>query len=81
MEGILVDIRGNGGGSLSEATSLTGLFIDSGPVVQIQDYTGSIEIEKDPEMGTSYSGPLVVLVDRNSALPSVRDFCRRSSRL
>ena len=70
VEGILVDIRGNGGGSLSEATSLTGLFIDSGPVVQIQDYTGSIEIEKDPEMGTSYSGPLVVLVDRNSASAS-----------
>lgn len=70
VEGILVDIRSNGGGSLSEATSLTGLFIDSGPVVQIQDYTGSIEIEKDPEMGTFYSGPLVVLVDRNSASAS-----------
>ena len=69
MEGILVDIRGNGGGSLSEATSLTGLFIDSGPVVQIQDYTGSIEVEKDPEMGTLL-GPLVVLVDRNSASAS-----------
>ncbi len=68
--GILVDIRGNGGGSLSEATSLTGLFIDSGPVVQIQDYAGSIEIENDPEKGTSYSGPLVVLVDRNSASAS-----------
>ena len=70
VEGILVDVRGNGGGSLSEATSLTGLFIESGPVVQIQDYTGSIEIEKDPEIGTFYSGPLVVLVDRNSASAS-----------
>lgn len=68
--GIVVDIRGNGGGSLSEATSLTGLFIDSGPVVQIQDYTGSIETENDPEKGTTYSGPLVVLVDRNSASAS-----------
>ena len=70
VAGIIVDVRGNGGGSLSEATSLTGLFIDSGPIVQIQDYTGSVEIEKDPVEGVFYSGPLVVLVDRNSASAS-----------
>ena len=68
--GIVVDVRGNGGGSLSEATSLTGLFIDNGPVVQIQDYSGSLDIEEAPSDGIIYSGPLVVLVNRNSASAS-----------
>ena len=70
IDGIVVDVRGNGGGSLNEATSLTGLFIDNGPVVQIKDYSGSIEIEVDPLNGVIYSGPLVILVDRNSASAS-----------
>jgi len=70
IDGIVIDVRGNGGGSLSEATSLTGLFIDKGPVVQIKDYSGSIEIETDPLNGITYSGPLVILVDRNSASAS-----------
>ncbi len=70
IDGIVIDVRGNGGGSLSEATSLTGLFIDNGPIVQIKDYSGSIEIENDPLNGILYSGPLVILVDRNSASAS-----------
>ncbi|MEC9248684.1 MAG: carboxy terminal-processing peptidase, partial [Pseudomonadota bacterium] len=70
IDGIVIDVRGNGGGSLSEATSLTGLFINNGPVVQIKDYSGSIEIENDPLNGIIYSGPLVILVDRNSASAS-----------
>ncbi|MFZ0791881.1 MAG: carboxy terminal-processing peptidase [Chromatiaceae bacterium] len=70
VDGIVVDLRGNGGGSLAEATSLTGLFIDSGPVVQVKDAFGKVEIERDPEPGVAYSGPLAVLVDRDSASAS-----------
>ncbi len=70
VKGIVVDLRGNGGGSLTEATALTGLFIDQGPVVQVKDSFGKVEIETDPEPGAVYSGPLGVLVDRESASAS-----------
>jgi carboxyl-terminal processing protease len=67
---MVIDLRGNGGGSLAEATSLTGLFIDTGPVVQVKDAFGKIEVETDPEPGLAYRGPLAVLVDRDSASAS-----------
>jgi carboxyl-terminal processing protease len=70
VDGIVVDLRGNGGGSLTEATALTGLFIDEGPVVQVKDSFGKVEVETDPEPGIVYTGPLAVLVDRNSASAS-----------
>ena len=70
VDGIVVDLRGNGGGSLAEATSLTGLFIDTGPVVQVKDAFGKVEVEEDPDPGIAYSGPLAVLVDRDSASAS-----------
>ena len=70
IDGIIIDLRGNGGGSLSEALELTGLFIDSGPVVQTKDASGRIEINDDPDPGIEYSGPLAVLVDHNSASAS-----------
>lgn len=70
VDGIVIDLRGNGGGSLAEATSLTGLFIDSGPVVQVKDAFGKIDVETDPEPGLAYRGPLAVLVDRDSASAS-----------
>ncbi len=70
VEGIVVDLRGNGGGSLTEATALTGLFIDTGPVVQVKDAFGKVEVEEDPDPGVAYSGPLAVLVDRDSASAS-----------
>ncbi|MEW8507858.1 MAG: carboxy terminal-processing peptidase [Candidatus Thiodiazotropha sp.] len=70
VDGIVIDLRENGGGSLSEATELTGLFIDSGPVVQIKDAFGKVEIEQDPDQSIAYEGPLAVLVDRNSASAS-----------
>ncbi len=70
VDGIVVDLRGNGGGSLTEATDLTGLFIDKGPVVQVKDSFGKVEVENDVAAGAVYSGPLAVLVDRNSASAS-----------
>jgi len=70
VDGIIIDLRHNGGGSLAEATELTGLFIDEGPVVQVKDASGSIEIERDTDPEQVYSGPLAVLVDRNSASAS-----------
>ncbi len=70
VQGIIIDLRGNGGGHLSEATALTGLFIDTGPVVQLKDTNGRVEILDDPEPAVAYGGPLVVLVDRFSASAS-----------
>ncbi|MDP5031091.1 carboxy terminal-processing peptidase [Paraglaciecola sp.] len=70
VNGIIVDLRGNGGGSLTEATLLTGLFIDKGPVVQIRDGAGRIRIEEDVDGKVFYDGPLTVLVDRYSASAS-----------
>ncbi len=70
LDGLILDLRGDGGGFLPEATALTGLFIDKGPVVQLKDYTGRVEVLDDPTPGTSYDGPLVVLIDRYSASAS-----------
>jgi carboxyl-terminal processing protease len=70
VRGIIVDLRGNGGGSLSESTLLSGLFIDKGPVVQIRDGAGRIRLEKDVDGKVFYDGPLTVLVDRYSASAS-----------
>src|SRR5690554_5132589 len=69
-EGMVIDLRGNGGGSLSEAISLTGLFIDKGPVVQILDYRKRRDISGDRDGKVFYDGPLVVMVDRYSASAS-----------
>lgn len=70
IAGLVVDLRRNGGGSLEEAISLTGLFLKSGPVVQTKSYNGSITISNDPDPGIAYSGPLVVLTSRQSASAS-----------
>src|SRR6187551_1266206 len=70
LDGLILDLRADGGGFLPEATALTGLFIDQGPVVQLKDYTGRVEVLDDPTAGISYGGPLVVLVDRYSASAS-----------
>lgn len=69
-QGIVVDLRNNGGGSLLEATTLTGLFIDKGPVVQVRNSTGRISTEVDTDPGMAWSGPLAVLVNRYSASAS-----------
>lgn len=70
VRGVIVDLRGNGGGSLTEATLLSGLFIEKGPVVQIRDGAGRIRLEKDIDGKVFYDGPLTVLVDRYSASAS-----------
>ena len=69
-EALIMDLRANGGGYLPEAESLVGLFIDRGPVVQLRDTTGRIEVDDDPDPSIFYSGPLIVLVDRFSASAS-----------
>jgi carboxyl-terminal processing protease len=70
IDGLVLDLRGNGGGYLPEATALTGLFVDKGPVVQLKVTTGELEVQDDPEPGVAYNGPLAVLVDRFSASAS-----------
>src|ERR1700730_7403530 len=69
-EVVIMDLRANGGGYLPEAESLTGLFIDRGPVVPLRDTTGRIEVDDDPDPAIFYSGPMIVLVDRFSASAS-----------
>lgn len=70
VTGIVIDLRDNGGGSLLEATTLTGLFIDRGPVVQVRNANGRISTEEDLEAGMVWDGPLAVLVNRYSASAS-----------
>ena len=70
IDGLVIDLRGNGGGSLSEALELTGLFIQEGPIVQTKDSSGKVETNNDPDPDLVYGGPLAVLVDRNSASAS-----------
>lgn len=69
IDGLIVDLRNNGGGSLAEATELTGLFIESGPVVQVRDSRG-VQIERDPNPAVAWDGPMAVLVNRHSASAS-----------
>jgi len=70
VDGIIVDLRNNGGGALSEAIDLTGLFIKDGPVVQVRNSDGSIQIGADNDPEIVYDGPLAVLVNRFSASAS-----------
>jgi carboxyl-terminal processing protease len=70
IEGLVIDLRRNGGGLLDEAVRLTGLFIDHGPVVQVKDQKGKIRVLEDDAPGVAYKGPLVVLTSRQSASAS-----------
>ncbi|AWH87206.1 carboxy terminal-processing peptidase [Limnobaculum parvum] len=70
VDSIIIDLRTNGGGALTEAVSLSGLFIPSGPVVQVRDNNGKIREDSDTDDIVYYKGPLVVLVDRFSASAS-----------
>ncbi|HNE15272.1 MAG TPA: carboxy terminal-processing peptidase [Rhodocyclaceae bacterium] len=70
VDGVLVDLRNNGGGSLREAVELTGLFIDKGPVVQQRRADGRIGVESDERAGVAWDGPMGVLINRGSASAS-----------
>ncbi|WP_110665653.1 carboxy terminal-processing peptidase [Salinicola halophilus] len=70
VEGIVLDLRNDGGGALQEANSMIGLFIDRGPTVQVRDARGRINLYGDTDAGTAYDGPLAVLVNRLSASAS-----------
>ena len=70
VEGVVLDLRRNGGGSLDEAIRLGGLFIEQGPVVQTRGFSGDVDIALDPDPSLVYGGPLVVLTSRASASAS-----------
>jgi carboxyl-terminal processing protease len=70
VDGIVIDLRNNGGGSLTEAISLTGLFINRGPVVQVKEGQGEVDIQYDNDASIAYSGPMAVMVNRFSASAS-----------
>ncbi|MFZ4102038.1 MAG: carboxy terminal-processing peptidase [Sphingobacterium thalpophilum] len=70
VDAVMIDLRSNGGGSLPEAISLSGLFIKSGPVVQVRDRRNNVDIEEDEDESVAWTGPLGVLQDRFSASAS-----------
>jgi carboxyl-terminal processing protease len=70
VEAVVVDLRNNGGGSLSEASELVGLFVKRGPTVQVKDADGEIVVLANPDSDVAYDGPLAVLVNRLSASAS-----------
>ena len=70
IDGMVLDLRNNGGGHLSEATSMTSLFVPAGPIVQLRDTSGRIEVLEERAEGPVYDGPLAVLVNRFSASAS-----------
>jgi carboxyl-terminal processing protease len=70
IDGLVMDLRNNGGGSLPEAIDLTGLFIKDGPVVQVRDSQNKTEVYNDEDKTVTYAGPLVVLTNRFSASAS-----------
>ncbi|WHP47134.1 carboxy terminal-processing peptidase [Mannheimia bovis] len=70
VEGLIIDLRENGGGSLTEVIELTGLFIKGGPVVQVQDAFNRIKVHEDPESKIVYDGKIMVMINRHSASAS-----------
>ncbi|MEQ1507523.1 MAG: carboxy terminal-processing peptidase, partial [Myxococcota bacterium] len=70
VEGVILDLRGNGGGSLIEAIDVAGLFLPAGPVVQVRDRDGKIEALHDSDPNVAWGGPLIVLTDATSASAS-----------
>ncbi len=70
IEGLVLDLRGNGGGSLYEAIALSGIFIDYGPILAVRDNTGEVKVLKDINRGFIYDGPLMILIDAGSASAS-----------
>ncbi len=70
VKGLVLDLRNNGGGSLTDAVQIAGLFIDMGPVVQVKNSAGQLAVLRDKDPGVAFDGPMVVLVNRFSASAS-----------
>ena len=70
VDGIIIDLRGNGGGSLPDSIKMAGLFNEEGPIVQVRDRAGKVAKEVDPDSGILYRGPLLVMIDQFSASAS-----------
>ncbi|NBB08176.1 tail-specific protease [Pseudomonas sp. SLFW] len=70
VDGVVIDLRNNGGGSLQEATELTSLFIDKGPTVLVRNADGKVDVLEDENSGAFYKGPMALLVNRLSASAS-----------
>ena len=70
VDGVVLDLRNNGGGSLDEAIELTGLFIEQGPVVQVRESGGRVTVNRDRNPAVAWDGPLAVLINRGSASAS-----------
>jgi carboxyl-terminal processing protease len=70
IQGLILDLRNNGGGSLSDAVDVSGLFLPSGPVVQVKDQSGKIQVLEDYDKNMAYTGPIIVLVNQFSASAS-----------
>jgi carboxyl-terminal processing protease len=70
VDGVVIDLRNNGGGSLQEATELTSLFIEKGPTVLVRNSDGRVDVLEDENPGAFYKGPLALLVNRLSASAS-----------
>ncbi|MBM4172333.1 MAG: tail-specific protease [Ignavibacteria bacterium] len=70
VDGVVIDLRNNGGGSLQEAIQLTGLFIKQGPIVQVKNSANFIEVDQDPDPSIVFDGPIAVMINRFSASAS-----------
>lgn len=70
VDGIILDLRNNGGGALEDARRLSGLFVEKGPIVQVKNYSGEVEVLEDDDKNVIYDGPVIVLVNRFSASAS-----------
>ncbi len=70
ISGLIIDLRNNGGGSMWEAIQLAGIFIDAGPVASVKDKDGKVQFMKDPNRGTIYDGPMIILINGRSASAS-----------
>ena len=70
VDGVIVDLRGDGGGSLQEVIEMAGLFIKEGPIVQVRDYMNITQVDQDPDPNIVYDGPLAVMTDIRSASAS-----------
>ena len=70
IDGIILDLRNNGGGALIDAEEMSGLFIKEGPIVQVKDHRGQIDVKRDRDERVHYDGPLIVMINRFSASAS-----------